>query len=165
VSDLVHVVRQHLAWTVWADTQHLRALAHVAPEHLVVETGTSFGSLLGTAAHVVGAETVWIARFRGESPDRVPGLVDWPDFASLESAWGEAHAELQFFLAGLTNEQLSGDFVYSSTSGQARRQPLWQGVFHLVQHSTYHRGQLASLSRQLGYAPPSTDLVHWFLTR
>lgn len=165
MSDLTGACRQQLAWTIWADTQHVRALAAVAPEHLAVETGTSFGSLAGTAAHILGAEWTWLTRFRGESPDRVPGLADWPDLPAIEAGFGEIHAEMQFFLASLTAEQLDAELVYVTTSGAERRQPLWQPVLHLVQHSAYHRGQLASLSRQMGYAPPSTDLVHWFLTR
>lgn len=165
MSDLLGVARQLLAWTVWADAQHLRALASIDPAHQRVETGTSFGSLLGTAAHILGAETVWVARFRGESPDRVPGLEDWPDLASLEAGWSELHAELQFFLASLTADQLASELVYFSTNGEERRQPLWQPVFHLVQHSAYHRGQLSSLSRQLGYTPPSTDMIRWLLPR
>ncbi len=165
MSELLGVCRRLLAWTVWADTQHVRALAAVDPAHLSVETGSSFGSLLGTAAHILGAEWLWMARFRGEAPDRLPGIEDWPDLASLEAGFAELHAEVQFFLASLTAEQLAGELEYFGTTGEVRRQPLWQPVLHLVQHSTYHRGQLATLSRQLGYAVPPTDLVAWFLTR
>ena len=65
LPDLPQLSRTLLAYTIWADTQHLDALAAIPPEHLTVATGTSFGSLLGTMAHVLGSEQVWIGRFVG----------------------------------------------------------------------------------------------------
>ncbi len=43
-------------------------------------------------------------------------------------------------------------------------QPLWQMLQHLANHSTYHRGQVTTLLRQLGAKPVGTDLI-WFLPR
>jgi len=48
---------------------------------------------------------------------------------------------------------------YKNTKGEAFRAPLWQLVQHVANHSTYHRGQVTSLLRQLGGRTVSTDLV------
>jgi uncharacterized damage-inducible protein DinB len=163
MPELATTVRQLLVYTLWADRIVLKALEEVSPDDLVRDTGSSFGSLLGTLAHILGAQRVWLARFEGKTLDRVPGLADFPDWETLSSAWAETSAELGFFLASLTAEQVRADLTWTTTKGVRYTRPLWQPVLHLVNHSTYHRGQVVSLLRQLGYAPPSTDLIYFLI--
>jgi len=129
----------------------------------VRDTGTSFGSLLGTLAHILGSQRVWLARFEGKVLARVPDLTDFPDWETLTAAWGETSAELGFFLASLTAEQVSADMSCTTTKGVSYTRPLWEPVLHLVNHSTYHRGQVVSQLRQLGYEPPSTDMIYFLI--
>jgi uncharacterized damage-inducible protein DinB len=163
MSDLGGTVRQLLLYTLWADRVCLKALESVRPEDLDRDTGASFRSVLGTLAHILGSQRLWLARFEGKTLDRVPGLQDFPDFAALSAAWAETSAELGFFLASLTAEQVAAELTWASTEGVAYTRPLWQPVLHLVNHSTYHRGQVVALLRQLGYTPPSTDLVYFLI--
>ena len=52
---------------------------------------------------------------------------------------------------------------YRLMSGKAGASPLWQLVAHLVNHATYHRGQVTTMLRQLGVpAPKSTDMITFF---
>lgn len=163
MSELVGTVRQLLLYTMWADRVCLNALASARSEDLERDTSTSFRSVLGTLAHILGAQRLWLARFEGKTLDRVPGLEDFPDFAALSSAWAETSAELGFFLASLTADQAAAELTWLSTEGIAHTRPLWQPVLHLVNHSTYHRGQVMAALRQLGYAPPSTDLIYFLI--
>jgi len=41
--------------------------------------------------------------------------------------------------------------------------PNWQANLHIVNHGTYHRGQIAALMRQQGHHPQSTDLIYYYL--
>lgn len=84
------------------------------------------------------------------------------DVDSLASAWAEAAAGMEAFLASLTEEQLAADATFK-VAGETVTRPLWQPVHHMVNHSTYHRGQVASLLLQLGYQPQKTDLILFFL--
>jgi uncharacterized damage-inducible protein DinB len=163
MTELVAAVRQLLLYTLWADRICLKAVEEVAPEDLERDTGTSFGSLLGTLAHMLGAQRIWLARFEGKATDRVPGLADFPDRDALGAGWAETSAELGFFLAALTAGQVQSEITWTNSRGETFTRPLWQPVLHLVNHSTYHRGQVVSLLRQLGYDPPSTDLVYFLL--
>jgi len=160
---LVGTVRQLLLYTLWADRVCLMAVEAVRPEDLGRDTGTSFGSLLGTLAHILGSQRLWLARFEGKTLDRVPGVEDFPDLAALAAGWAETSAELGFFLASLTAEQVSADITWASTEGITYTRPLWQPVLHLVNHTTYHRGQVVLQLRQLGYTPPSTDLIYFLI--
>ena len=88
MPDLPQLSRSLLAYTMWADSHHLDSLAAIPVEHLTVATGTSFGSLLGTMAHILGSEQVWIARFVGAPLGRYPETSDYPDLAEWLMAEG-----------------------------------------------------------------------------
>jgi len=159
------VVRDLLLYMLWADRHMLRAVREVRPADLTRDTGTSFGSLLGTMAHMVGSQRMWLSRFSGRPLDHVPTAADFPDLLSWIHGWEETASEVEAFLAGLTPEQLAAPVTWTTTTGETHTRPLWQPVIHLVNHTTYHRGQVASLLRQMGYQPPATDLIHFFIER
>jgi uncharacterized damage-inducible protein DinB len=152
--------RQLLLYTLWADRLCLDAVREVSPEHLTRDAGVSFGSVLGTLSHILSSQRRWLARLLGQS---VPEPVSFPDLDTLAAAWAETSAELEAFLASLTDEQLAAEVTWTPPESEAVTRPLWQPVLQMVNHSTYHRGQVASLMRQLGYQPPGTDLIRFFL--
>ena len=78
--------------------------------------------------------------------------------AGFEELW----PHLEFFMASLAVEQLEIELAWVSKGGTGYRRPLWQALLHMSHHSAYHRGQLVALQRQLGHAPPSTDLIGYF---
>jgi uncharacterized damage-inducible protein DinB len=157
---LLTQTRQLLLYTLWADRLALEAARAVPPEALTREAGVSFGSLLGTLAHILRSQRRWLARFTGQA---LPEPADFPDVETLAAGWSETASQLEFFLASLTEEQLAAQITWEDTEAGAVTRPLWQPVSHMVNHSTYHRGQVVSLLRQLGHQPPKTDLIHFFL--
>jgi uncharacterized damage-inducible protein DinB len=161
MPSLVQAIRGLLAYTIWADRQVLTALAEVAQEDLTRETGTSFGSVQGTMAHVLGSEQLWLSRFLGVPMDRVPDIEDLPTFGALRSSFEDFWPQLEVFLASLSEEQIEQDFTWTNLRGETHTVPFRQVLLHVVNHSTYHRGQVVAQLRQLGHRPPKTDLVDW----
>jgi uncharacterized damage-inducible protein DinB len=160
-TGLVHTLRGLLAYTIWADRQILEALAEVPADDLARDTGASFGSVLGTMTHILAGEQLWLSRFVGAPLERLPTVEDYPDLPALAAGFTELWPQLEYVLASLTQEQVAGDFSWVSTHGESRTAPYRQVLLHFVNHATYHRGQVVALLRQLGHAPPSTDLVYW----
>lgn len=161
MSQFVQTIRGLLAYTIWADRTIFQALKTVRSEDLVRETGASYGSLLGTMAHILGAEQLWLSRILGVPLQRVPGLEDFPTLEAMEASFDDFWPQLEFFLASLLAEQLDQEFVWTNTRGETHSAPFRQVLLHFVNHSTYHRGQVVNLLRQLGYEPPHTDLVYY----
>jgi uncharacterized damage-inducible protein DinB len=162
MPDLPQLCRSLLAYTIWADGEFLEALAAIPPEHLTVPTGTSFGSLLGTVAHILGSEQVWLARFVGAPLPRYPEASDWADLAAVRAGFEELWPGMEFFLASLSQEQLMTEIAWVSRGGNSYRRPIWEALVHMSHHSGYHRGQLVTMLRQLGHPAPSTDLIGYF---
>jgi len=159
------IVRDLLTYMLWADRLMLKAAREVRPEDLTRDAGISFRSLLGTMAHMAISQRLWLSRFSGSPLDRLPAIEDFPDLPSWIHGWEETASGIEAFLAALTDEQLAAPLSWTATTGETHSRPLWQPVVHLVNHTTYHRGQVVSLLRQMGYESPKTDLVYYFIDR
>lgn len=162
MTALLSACRSLLAYTVWANRIHLGALERVTPEDLVRDTGSSHGTLLRTMAHILGGQQMWLSRFLGNPLDPMPGAAEYPDLAALKQGFEEFWPEAEYFLASLTEEQLLAPIAWLDETGGERTQPLWQPLLHMADHSSYHRGQIVTMLRQLGYQPPFADLVGYF---
>jgi len=84
---------------------------------------------------------------------------------SLRKKWAEQEARLLAFVGKLTQEDLNRVIEYETLKFGVYRNPLWQSMQHVVNHGTYHRGQVTTLLRQLGAQPILTDLMHYYRER
>ncbi len=66
------------------------------------------------------------------------------------------------FIEALTPQRLREELAYINLKGQRYSYPLWQQLVHVVNHSSYHRGQVTTLLRQLGDEAVSTDFLVYF---
>jgi uncharacterized damage-inducible protein DinB len=159
------VTRDLLLYMLWADRQMLKSVRSVRSEDLNRDAGVSFRSILGTMAHILGGQKLWLSRLLCHPIDAVPGPGNFPDLLSWITAWEENASGIEAFLAGLTDEQLAAPLTWTNEAGEVHTRPLWQPVLEMVNHSTYHRGQVVSLLRQMGYPAESTDLIRFFAER
>ncbi len=159
-------VRELLLYMLWADRLTLGAVRPVKLEDLTRDAGVSFRSVLGTLSHMLVSQRLWLSRFLGNPLTSVPRLDEYPDLPSWIAGWEESASQIEAFLAGLSDEQVAMPLTWASLpDGAVHTLPLWQTVIHLVNHTTFHRGQVISLLRQMGYAVPHTDLVLFFNER
>jgi len=166
MSAKAATLRDLLLYMLWADRLTLAAVRRVKPEDLTRDAGVSFGSVLGTLSHTLGSQRLWLSRFLGNPLTTRPGPDDYPDLQAWIAGWEEAASHIEAFLAGLSDEQLASPLTWASIpDGTVYTLPLWQAVIHLVNHTTYHRGQVVSLLRQMGYPVPQTDLIVFFNER
>lgn len=149
----------------WANDRVLRSLQALAKEDWVAEAGGSFASLQATMAHLVGAEWIWLQRWKGNPAPSLPGWLQDPSVASLRQELDSVERERRQWLAGLSDLDLQAECSYRFRSGEAHRTRLDVLLQHLVNHSSYHRGQIATLLRQAGKAPHPTDLLIWDFER
>ena len=152
-------------YNAWANHRSLDAAASLTNEQFMKPLGSSFASVRDTLAHIYGAEWVWLERFQGRSPASLPEASQFADLASLREQWSEHDGRLLNFVGKLTQEGLDRVMEYKTLKFGVYRNPLWQSMQHLVNHGTYHRGQVTTLLRQLGAQPILTDLMHFYRER
>lgn len=152
-------IRTLYAYDHWANARMLAAMRELPPDQLTRPLVSSFPSILATFAHLVGAEWVWLQRWRGISPANFPVWVTSPQLEDLAVTLAQVEAGREQFLADLTDADLDSTLDYHLLSGKAQSNRLADLLLHVVNHSTYHRGQLTTLLRQVGAPPPATDYV------
>jgi len=150
------------AFNAWARARMLNAVARLDEAAYRKDLGNSFGSVHGTVVHILGAEELWLKRWHGESPTALVSPDAFASFAEVRRRWDALEAELQRFLAELTEDTVLRVVRYRNTRGDAYATPSWQMMQHVVNHSTYHRGQVTTLLRQLGAKPVATDLISYY---
>ena len=152
-------LRELFNYNYWARDRQLEACAAVSQEGFVRPMGNSFSSLRDTLAHLVGAEWVWLERWRGRSPTKMPVADEFRDLQAVRERWHAVEQGVRGYLAGLKEEALPCPLNYRNLEGKAWTYPLWRALFHVVNHQTYHRGQVTTLLRQLGAQPPQVDFL------
>lgn len=149
-----------LDYHLWARERALAAVAALTPEQFLRDVNNSFASVRDTIAHLYGADEVWLQRWRGGTPSGLPPAQQFADLAALRAAWARLDPDLRAFVHGLDAAALARPLTYRAFNGQEATLTFEQMLSHVVNHGSYHRGQLTTMLRQLGVPPPpSTDLV------
>jgi uncharacterized damage-inducible protein DinB len=159
----LHDLRTLLDYHYWARDRMLDALEGLPPEQFTRDLGSSFKSVRDTVAHTYAAEWAWYERWQGRSPTALLPADQFPDVASLRSAWTSHEAKMRAFVDGLGDEGVSRVIDYKLLSGAEGSSPVWQMLQHVVNHASYHRGQVTTMLRQLGAAPAKPmDMIAFY---
>lgn len=153
----------------WANYRVLQAARFLGAGEFARDLSGSFRSVRNTVVHIIRGEWIWLTYWK-EPPVSSAMLADlvaradvlfnpnlFPDVAALQPKWAEVEKEQIDFVKDVTNELLNQMLPFRAT-----RVKLAHLMQHVVNHSTYHRGQVALLMRQLNAEPASTDF-HAFL--
>ena len=155
LHNLVHYNR-------WANTRLFEASSALTPkvgnpDERKRDLRASFNSLEGTLIHILWGERGWLSFWQTGNFVPRPAHGAYPDFPALREAWTRHDEAYVTYLRGLAQQELD-----SSRTLDATTYTLGELIQHALNHSTYHRGQVALLLRQLGHTPPFTD-YHDFL--
>jgi len=158
----IHDFRTLYDYDSWANRRILEACAPLTAEQFTRDLGSSFRSVRDTLVHILGAEWVWLERWQDHVPEGLPTVADFPDLEAVRRRWAEVERDLRNFVYAQTPETLKRVIQFQTKAGFSINQPLWQCLQHVANHSTYHRGQVTAMLRQLGAKPVSTDLIGFY---
>jgi uncharacterized damage-inducible protein DinB len=153
------VLRELFDHNYWARDRQLQACAALSEEQFTRPIGGSFPSIRETLAHLVAVEWIWLQRWRGESPRALIPLEEFPALAAIKERWITVEREMRAYLAVLDEEALARPLTIVSTRGEQWTYPLWQMIVHLLNHQSFHRGQVTNMLRMLGTQPPRIDFL------
>lgn len=149
------------AFSRWADALVIARCRVLSPEDYAREPVPGWPSIHATMVHLAGATHAWDRRFRGESIAALPAEADLPTLDDVARMLEAAHDDFDRLAVELTAEQRAAPFTYRNIKGEECTLPLWAALRHVVNHASYHRGQVASKLGRLGVEPPATDLARW----
>ena len=145
-----------IVYHCWATERTLETCAVLTPEEFLRDLGGSFNSLRDTLAHALMADDAWQHRVRGEpftrpTPEQLPVKLE-----TLRDQWQPKLSGWEALIATRDSSEL---IQYRAFDGQPYSNTVEEIVCHVVNHGSYHRGQVASMLRQLGHKAVNTDLI------
>jgi len=155
----VEAIQELYRYNHWANNRVFEAVSNLTQEEFAKNLGSSYPSVRDTLAHIVWAEWIWLQRWKGTSPQVVFQGTHFADADALRARWLELDVEQRAFVETLTTERLLSLVQYVNVQGHTWRYLLWRQMYHVVNHSSYHRGQLTMMLRQLAARPVRTDFL------
>jgi uncharacterized damage-inducible protein DinB len=168
------------AYNRWAHSRLFAALEKLSDQQFNATIQSSFPSIQETVLHIVAAEWIWLKRWKGIFPRAGAtasgtasimrsalsnGGVEVEPLSKLDGLRNFADSidqERQEFVRGLNEEVLHAPLHFSDMAGSQYSGPLVQLMQHVVNHGTYHRGQVTTMLRQVGAETASLDMVYFF---
>jgi uncharacterized damage-inducible protein DinB len=152
------------AYNSWADQKIIDWLTKITDEQWQQVNVSSFSSVRETALHIASAEKIWIDFWtRAAHPVYLSA-----NFAGtkneLLSIWNTASSGLETFIKSHPEEDLDKSVRFIYPNGNIGDMPYYQTFAHIINHSTYHRGQLVTVLRQAGFNQfSSLDLATFYI--
>ena len=147
--NLVSHLQRLFAYDEWANGEVLSSVRSASPPP---------SRSLRLLGHILSAERLWLERLPGQKQS----LPVWPEL-TVEQCEAQA-AELpplwKKYLGATTEDTLSGTLLYQNSKGETWESRREDVLLHVVMHSAYHRGQIASDLRAAGATPAYTDFIH-----
>ena len=149
-------------FTGWATRRVLESVAPLSSEELHRNLETSYGGIHGTLTHIFQGDSIWFDRVHGISQTSLSAYAPDPDFAAFSRQWLAVLNRWASWAEGLDNAGWDRPVPHRNTKGEPDTQPCWRIALHVVNHGSYHRGQVTTMLRQLGYQPAPTDLMMYY---
>jgi uncharacterized damage-inducible protein DinB len=147
--NLADYLRRQFAYDEWANREVLNAIR---------AAGDANQRSLQLVSHILAAELVWLERLKGQ-PQSVP-VWPQPDLAQCEAQAAKLGGQWLEFLDLITAGDVSQSISYRNSKGEEWTNTIVDVLTHVVMHSAYHRGQIATHMRATGQTPAFTDFIH-----
>lgn len=158
------LLQQLAAYNVWANQLLLELIYKLPEEQLQKELPSSFPSIHRTLLHMLDAESIWWQRMRLQENTIAPSASFNGSTIELGQQLQQQNRLWESWVLAATPAALDHVFLYYNSKREHFKQPIYQMITHVLNHGTYHRGQLVTMLRQLGVTKiPQTDFGYWAL--
>ena len=144
----------------WATLECLEHVQAVGKEYYTREAANSFASIKATVEHVIGTEKLWLDRMNKVGKP-VFGHFDVSTVEKAKEVFLLLHAEMELYFSSLSEDQWNERIAYKNLRGDDFEHTREEMLFTVVNHGSYHRGQITSFLRQFGKAGIPLDYTYF----
>lgn len=156
-------ISDYAAYNLWANKRISNFISKVTDEMMNKTVKSSFPSLRKTITHIRNSEQTWLSRLTGVEPHRISDDNLQLTKDELCSEWCKVSVSLVKYAEEQNLSSLENVIHYRNTKGDACRNTVTEVLLHCMNHSTYHRGQIVTILREVGFTElASTDLITYF---
>jgi uncharacterized damage-inducible protein DinB len=149
------------AFNRWANAKMLDACRQLTQDQYVAEPVSGWPSVRATVYHIALVTEAWLRGLENDPDDSIPTEAEIATVDDAGRLLDRAYQRFDRLLSKLTPEWLSTTITLQRR-GRTITMPPWAILRHVVNHTTYHRGQVASKLKRFGVVQPETDLVFWW---
>jgi len=149
---------QWLDYHIWATDKVLRAISQLPENAFTEQVQAGFTSIADVVGHLAAVDDVWLQRILGQRPQIIASIP----FTTIEEASAfisELHQRIKQTVNSASD--LQQPIIYYNTKGERYENTLAELIGHIVNHGTYHRGNITTFLRILGYSGVSTDYIFY----
>ncbi|HEU4901635.1 MAG TPA: DinB family protein [Flavisolibacter sp.] len=156
------IILQYAAYSAWANNLLLATVTDLPEELQHADVKSSFPSVYKTFLHMLDAESIWWQRLKLQEKIERPSDSFAGDMKALSAQLQQQNRQWEEWVGSATEPALQHEFIYYNARKERFKQPVYQMLLHLFNHSTYHRGQVVTMLRELGVDKiPPTDFIVW----
>jgi uncharacterized damage-inducible protein DinB len=166
VSFAKELLLADIGYSAWANQRLLDACSELTGEELERDLRISHTSILATLGHLCDGERVWLLCL-----DTTADLGVWrlpsgpaPEYSlnALKQNWPELSDGYRRWLEGVSEASLGVELTVQLPGEAKPRLPRWKILRHVLDHSTFHRGQVVGMIRALGHQPPAINRMDYY---
>ena len=150
------------AYDRWANTKVLDACRKLTAEQYVAEPVPGWSSVRSTIYHIAWVTEFHLRTLAGDPDESIPTEADLATVDDAARLLERAYRRFEELRPTLTPERLN-TLLTLRPPGFTATLPRWAMLRHIVNHSTYHRGQVASKLKRFGIEQPITDFFFWVI--
>ena len=163
MNDLNNYLKDLTAYNTWANMKILKFVEEAGEEKSVLPQQSSFPSIRKTVLHIWDAQSIWFNRIHGVSPQVWPPVPFEGNTMMACQGLLESSREFEALVGKFKTEDIHKSITYQTLKGDEFQNTIFQIIVHLMNHSTFHRGQLITMFRGAGFAEFSaTDMIAYF---
>lgn len=150
-------------YNIWANNININWLEAITEEQWSQPIVSSFGNIAATVLHLAGAENIWYERIINiEKPVWLPNVFVGNKQETID-LWKNSSKNLKACTDDFDPESLHSVLSFKRLNGEPYEMSFEHVFAHVFNHSTYHRGQILLMLRQVGYEQVgSTDMLGYF---
>lgn len=151
-------------YNVWANAQACSWLENITDEQWEQPVVSSFGNIAATVIHIANAEKIWVDRMNLVEVNKQVWLTSFSGTKKEAlDLWRNASLNLGAFITGFDEKKLETDLHFTRLNGDSYVMAYYQVLAHILNHSTFHRGQIVTMLRQVGFTDiTTTDITQYF---
>ena len=150
------------AYDRWANRKVLDACRDLTVEQYVAEPVPGWSSVRSTLCHIALATELNLRTLASGAEDRIPTEAELATVDDVAQLLERAYRRFEELRPALTPERLNTVLTLRAI-GRTFILPQWAILRHIVNHSSYHRGQIASKLKRFGIEQSITDFFWWMI--
>ena len=150
------------AYDRWANREVLDACRKLTAEQYIAEPVPGWSSVRSTIYHIALATEFNLRALVGDPDDSIPPEANLATVDDMARLLERAYRRFEDLRPTLTPNRLDTVLTLRAI-GRTFTLPRWAMLRHIVNHSTYHRGQVAAKLKRFGIEQPATDFFFWVI--